>query len=667
MLFKSKSVLKFLAFACILSGPLFAQEIPAGNPVVETGAWSKDLGKHPILYGSKERLKALAKENPRVYGEIRNASALEFRCITQAVEGLDKRIIDKTIAETMNTVNKGPSNKHQDTWIELTNAAFVYDFFYNELGDSNRKKIIEWMNATYDFYRDDENAFHNSTMSKILTYLRIAYATWNDNPKAKTFRDKALLDLYESKLIPVLNKYGAGGGWTECGWYQRHSVWHLTQALELARLAEGYDGFKKCPKFFYQRLAYELLQPYPGFADYGAENYAMEGDGANIYSAAREYPRHMRNVIARYFVGSELSEYTAGKNRTGSNLLSRAFDFLYGGPADAPKGLAGYPLAHIAKDIGKVYARDSWDDDAAWFRFECSDYWNQHQHLEAGNFEIFCKEQLATESGEYITWSSPHAVNWLTRTIAHNCMLVNMPGEEWKNYRSVKELENDGGQAKKWESVVGTLPEWEAKQGTFSRGRITAYENTAGFMYLTGDCTKAYNSRKVNKYIRRVVFLRPGVFVIYDRIAAMSKDYAKTWLLHCRNEPEISNAEFTVKNGAGTLNCYALLPEKTVISKVEGYTYGGKNYPEKESKLTPEADLWRVEIKPGIESAENIFLNVLSTAGKKKPVLIQKGKGVGVSLDGSEVVFEGDTGGYILVNGVKSEMKGEVVAGKYER
>ena len=77
--------------------------------------------------------------------------------------------------------------------------------------------------------------------------------------------------------------------------------------------------------------------------------------------------------------------------------------------------------------------------------------------------------------------------------------------------------------------------------------------------------------------------------------------------------------------------------------------------------------MWRVEIKPGIESAENIFLNVLSTAGKKKPVLIQKGKGVGVSLDGSEVVFEGDTGGYILVNGVKSEMKGEVVAGKYER
>jgi len=231
----------------------------------------------------------------------------------------------------------------------------------------------------------------------------------------------------------------------------------------------------------------------------------------------------------------------------------------------------------------------------------------------------------------------------------------------------VKELENDGGQAKKWETVVGTLPEWEAKKETFSRGKITAYENTAGFMYLTGDCTKAYSQKKVGKYIRRIVFLRPGVFVIYDKIEALNKDYAKTWLLHCKEEPEIKASEFTVKSGEGTLNCYALLPEKAVIGKVEGYTYGGKDFPEKKSALTPAADLWRVEIKPGTARADDVFLNVLSTAGEKKPVLIRKGNSIGVSIDGNEVLFEGDTGGYILVNGVKSDMKGEVVTGKYER
>ena len=28
-------------------------------------------------------------------------------------------------------------------------------------------------------------------------------------------------------------------------------------------------------------------------------------------------------------------------------------------------------------------------DDASWLRFECGHFWDQHQHFEAGNFEIF--------------------------------------------------------------------------------------------------------------------------------------------------------------------------------------------------------------------------------------------------------------------------------------
>ena len=48
--------------------------------------------------------------------------------------------------------------------------------------------MIDWLNAHLASFRDDENPFHNSSLSKILTYLRIAYATWGENPLAGDFR-----------------------------------------------------------------------------------------------------------------------------------------------------------------------------------------------------------------------------------------------------------------------------------------------------------------------------------------------------------------------------------------------------------------------------------------------------------------------------------------------
>jgi hypothetical protein len=60
---------------------------------------------------------------------------------------------------------------------------------------------------------------------------------------------------------------------------------------------------------------------------------------------------------------------------------------------------------------------------------------NHHQHFETGNVEIFRREPLATESGEYTDYGSSHSVNWLIRTIAHNAILVHRPGEAWTMLR----------------------------------------------------------------------------------------------------------------------------------------------------------------------------------------------------------------------------------------
>ncbi|MGA2497621.1 MAG: hypothetical protein ABSH20_07755, partial [Tepidisphaeraceae bacterium] len=295
------------------------QAVPRPNPMVPAGAWAASLKEHPRLLGPRAYLKGRVQQRPQDWQQIRQAQELPMLGVAHAVEGRTRQQVEPHIREAMKNIGRGVTDIHQDTWIWLTQVVMVYDQFHDLLTPQERRQIIDWINPHLEKFVCDEGAFHNSTLSKVHCYLRIAYGTWGENPRAKEFRDYALLKLYEGKLLPVLKEFGQGGGYTECGWYTRGSLWNLVEALELARRFEAYDGFARAPAFFYQRLAYEMLQPYPGRWLYGTERFACEGDGSEVYGGHTEYPRHTRMLLGQYFRGSELARYVANKRRRGSN------------------------------------------------------------------------------------------------------------------------------------------------------------------------------------------------------------------------------------------------------------------------------------------------------------------------------------------------------------
>ncbi len=648
---------------------MMGQEIPKGAPRIPSGSWGPMLKAHPRLYGSKEYLQALAKAKPEAYKEIRKDESVLGVGITHAVEGAPREKIQPLIGYARQRVAAGITNAHQSTHLALTQVALVYDFFYDVLTPDDRRAMIEWLNGHLGRYAADEGAFHNSTMSKIECFLQVAYATAGDNPRAMEFRDYALKKLYEGGVLPVLAEFGAGGGYTECGWYTRGCLWNLVKGLEMARRFDGYDGYAKAPRFFYQRLAYEVLQPYPGFGEYGAEHYAVEGDGANTYGGHVEYPHHTRTMLAQYFRGSELARYAMARRRKGSNIDARIQLFLWEEEPDQAADIRTFPLSHAAVGIGRVYARSDWSDGATWLRFECGPFWNNHQHYEVGNFEIFRYEPLATESGEYKDYLDSHAVNWLQRTIAHNCILVYQPDETWTHLRDGgrNKYANDGGQNMRGAWPTQTLDQWNANRQAFDRGTLVAYQNQPEFLYVAGDCTKAYLPGKVTFWIRQIVFIRPGTFIIFDRVAAGRPEYEKTWLLHTRNEPRIQGTSVAVTNGKGRMAVETLLPERPVIRKVEGYTYRGQSFPAPQSNLTPLASRWRVEVLPPEPRTEDIFLHVIQTVDTPQPAeVIQKNGQVGAKVGAAEVLFSGKVGGTIQVGGKVVPLKAGVVTGKYE-
>lgn len=658
-------VLALLLFADATSA---GEAVPDPSPKIAAGAWAPTLSEHPRLIGSATRLKALAKARPDLYKTVRTHGSTPAAGATHAVEGIDSKRIDKSIAAAKAEVAKGASNIHQTTWVRIKRVVQTYDCFYNEISPDDRKAIIHWLNSHLGVYTIDENAFHNSTISKIHWYLAVAYATWGENPRAKEFRDYALVKLYEGKIVPILRELGAGGGFTECGWYGRHSLWDLVQGLELARRFEGYDGFAKAPRFFYQRLAYEMLQPYPGLWVHGSERFAPEGDSSLVYGGHATYPRHMRGVLAQYYGGSDLARYIATKRIGPSSPTAAVTDFIWDAEPDEPLDVNTFPPAHLASGIGRVYARSDWSDDASWLRFECGDYFVGHQHFEVGNFEIFRYEPLAADAGEYTNYVSNHSVNYLIRTIAHNCILVYQPEETWERLRDGgrNKYGNDGGQTKKWEWTTDTFDQWKAKRETFERGDIVAYENRPGYMFVAGDCTKAYSPSKLSLWIRQIVFVRPHKFVIFDRVVSTKPEYQKTWLLHSFNEPQISGNTVTVKNGKGALHVRTLLPEKLSIESIHGYTYGGETYDERKTVQSDVAAKWRTEVKPTEARQEDVFLHVLSTAGPVDATLIQRDGAVGVSFGEVEVVFQGQVGGSIRVGSDVFALDAEVKTGPYE-
>jgi hypothetical protein len=285
-----------------------------------------------------------------------------------------------------------------------------------------------------------------------------------------------------------------------------------------------------------------------------------------------------------------------------------------------------------------------------------------------GNFEIFRREPLATESGEYVDYLSNHDVNWLTRTIAHNSILVYQPDETWSQMRDGgrSEYANDGGQTKKWEWPVGDIETWMARRAEFERGDLVAYQNSPQYMYVAGDCTAAYVPTKLTQWIRQIVFVRPHTVIVFDRVVSARPEYEKTWVLHCQNEPQVEGRRIAIANGEGRLVVERLLPEAARVRTIEGYTYRGQTFEPEPSSQSEVAPRWRIEEVPAEAQREDLFLHVLWTDEPQPAQLVRSGSQIGVRVGEAEVMFAGEVGGTITIAGEQCPLRAEVRTGRYE-
>ena len=281
--------------------------------------------------------------------------------------------------------------------------------------------------------------------------------------------------------------------------------------------------------------------------------------------------------------------------------------------------------------LGQIIARNSWGNNQAAVLMKIGQRTlANHDHSDAGQFQIFYKNVLAGDTGAYVKYHTAHHSYYHQSTIAHNSLLIYNPSlsSTYSGYYS-------GGQERLGDA---NMSNWQSD--TFKTGEVTGVsygyadqaKTTPTYAYIAGDIAAAYPSSTVSEVTRRMLVVYdtdnadvPMYFFVFDNITSYSGSYKKTFLLHTRTEPYVpdgytaSDKIMQVDNGGATLRI-----QNVIGNNVTFTTHGGDNqnylidryndgqYVQLNSTNSKDDNYWgRLEISPATGNTTDQLLHAM--------------------------------------------------------
>ena len=639
--------------------------------------------EHPRLLGPRERLERLARERADAYQRVvrvarrqdadKHAKMISLALVCAIEE--DGELGRQAIEMAMETIS-GPIRKgHVPFAHDLARCAIVYDLCHENWAPEQRARFHDYINKTVDAnVRSESHVFHNGWYGYKNWGIGLAcYATYYENERAAEIL-RSLEAEFRSRAAPALELAGEGGGWAE-GYYVNYWLYEWLFFCEVARWCEGIDYYALAPRFFGNRAAASMFETYPGIGIYNSRRPVPMGDGGGrTFGGDRDKALSSRRILVNHFRDDPAHQAVHAFNETTprSGVGVYAYkDFLWRDTTVAKEDLNDFRLSHVSPGAGYVSARSSWDEDATYFFFKCGDRFTAHQHLDVGHFLIYKHEELAGDGGHYDAFGSPHDVNYHLRTIAHNTILVHDPSETWPNIRAGPVTGNDGGQAHDWPHHNGAVTDaaaWQKDHKLYDVADILAFEDCGTYLYVAGDCTRAYSPEKIEYFTRQIIFGRPGTFIIFDRVASRTPQFKKTWLLEAMKRAEGTPPNLVITNGEGRLFLQTVLPRDPDVKLVDGtdlYNYGGNTYPP--GRDTGPAPECRVEVSPSQPARVDYFLHVLTakhSSVESVPEAVAQETDEEVRVNVGKVILcftKGSVGGYVEISGGRRPLSDEIV------
>ena len=281
---------------------------------------------------------------------------------------------------------------------------------------------------------------------------------------------------------------------------------------------------------------------------------------------------------------------------------------------------------YFVPSFGLLLMRSGLTPNDTYAAFRCGSTYGNHQHYDELSFVIYHKGFLAMDSGSRT--EADHHHGYTSQSVAHNTILIHQPNEALPEFWKAWSYKPDG---KVWYNHGG--------QFRNSCGRTIALRHSGNYVYAAADGTRDYSPIKCMEAVRQFVWIRPGLFVIYDRVESCTPEQEKEFLLHTQNKPEeCEPGVLKMMRGDGQLFIRTLLPLNAKQSFVggEGHEFeaSGRNWElmpnETIGDVMKETGRWRLEVRSPAPAKRLTFLHVIeaedSTTPKPVPaVLTQNG------------------------------------------
>jgi Heparinase II/III-like protein len=213
----------------------------------------------------------------------------------------------------------------------------------------------------------------------------------------------------------------------------------------------------------------------------------------------------------------------------------------------SPK-IAQLPTSRLFRDKGNAVFRTGWDKDDWVFLFRAGPNFN-HNHADQGSFLLTAfGEPLITEAGWSHYYNDPYYATFFTQAIGHNTALVDGNPES--------------------QSIADT-PQYAALN---AYPKITDAVTSEFYDAVGSDLTPVYQDR-LNHYMRRIVFVKPHYFAVFDDLAVNGEPAKFDWLLHFPDRARVTTASGLALYNAdrAALAVRTLAPVATTVTVRDGH------------------------------------------------------------------------------------------------
>lgn len=385
-------------------------------------------------------------------------------------------------------------------------VAFGYDLLYNDLTETERTQIRRALIEksiipTYKEYVVDNRVMANTSnwIAHTVGGALIAAATIagdaqlsESNGEFEVYLNGLLLKLEDHMAASFL----ADGSYGEGISYHEFDMETLGPTLNALRRVFGIDYWKQTHVVESLNYPiYTLSQPPSGSLDMG-DTHPPAGHGIPALAYESKDP-----VVRWYYAQFDRPS------------LSK-FIFYDDSVAPQPPKL---PTSRIFRDKGNAVFRSGWDKEAIILLYRAGPNFNHH-HADQGSFLLNAfGENLVTEAGWSDYYKDPYYATFFTQAIGHSTVLVDGNPES--------------------QSIADT-PQFAALN---SYPRITDAVTSEFYDSVSSELASVYQNR-LERFTRRIVFIKPHYFVIFDDLVAKDGPARFNWLLHVPDRAGIKTA-----------------------------------------------------------------------------------------------------------------------------